>query len=213
LKATDRYEVLEFAPGDYFAPVTLADIFPETPDRPAQVDLGSGDGSFLLEMAAQFPGENFLGVERLLGRVRKAARRALRQDLTNVRLLRLDSDYAVRWLLPSKSFSRVHLLFPDPWPKKKHHKRRLLQPGFLAAIHRLLLPGGEFLFKTDHPDYFEHAHTVTGAVTGFRSLDWPPDAFFHAETDFERQWVAEGKSIQRLRLRKVPATDRISPSR
>ena len=124
---------------------------------PLEVDLGCGDGSFLVEMARHFPERRFLGVERLLGRVRKVCRKLQRAGLENARVLRLESRYTVEWLLPGDSVSRLHLLCPDPWPKARHHRRRLLQPEFLAAVARVLEPGGEFLFKTDNEEYFEWA--------------------------------------------------------
>ncbi len=196
------YEKFEFVPreGDYFAEAKAGDIFERA--APMELDLGCGDGSFLNEMALQFPERNFLGVERLLGRVRKVSRKADRQRLENVRVLRLDSAYAVGWLLPKASFARVHLLFPDPWPKKRHHKRRLVTPEFVAAVHALLEPGGEFLFKTDHEGYFEEAGETILASNDLGKLDWPEDAFYYAETDFERQWKAEGKRIQGIRMQR-----------
>lgn len=203
MKTLDRYEILEFAPADYFQPARLADIFPDRPDAPAELDLGCGDGGFLLAMAAGQPNHNFLGVERLLGRVRGSARRALRDRRTNVRFLRLDTNYAVHWLLPESSFARIHLLFPDPWPKKRHHRRRIVQTGFLKAIHRLLPSGGEFLFKTDDPDYFRHAQTVAASVDFLETLPWHPDEFIYPETDFERLWRAKNRDIHRLRMRRI----------
>lgn len=202
MKASETYEILEFAPADYFQTASLATIFPDHPERPAELDIGSGDGGFLLAMARHFPERNFLGVERLLGRVRRTARRALRSQLDNLRVLRLDSNYAVRWLLPPSSFSRIHFLFPDPWPKRRHHHRRQFQSGFLDAVHHLLVPGGEFLFKTDHPGYFLHAQTLASSARDFEPLPWSQGDFFYPETDFERQWQAQGKPIHAIRLRK-----------
>lgn len=193
-------ERLEFAPRDYFAEAGIGEIFPR--EAPVELDLGCGDGGFLLAMAEQFPECNFLGVERLLGRVRKVCRKADRRDLDNVRMLRLDTAYAVRWLLPRGAFARIHLLFPDPWPKKRHQKRRIVTAEFGRAIQQLLAPGGEFLFKTDHADYFEEASgRLLGLTEIFEPLDWAEDAFFYPETDFERLWNADGRKIGRLRLK------------
>lgn len=190
-------EAGEFIPADYFRRLDPGEIFPG--GDPLEVDLGSGDGSFLLAMAREYPERRFLGVERLLGRVRKVCRRAHQAGLDNLKVLRLESRYTVEWLLPPRSVRRLHLLFPDPWPKARHHKRRLVQANFLAAVEQVLIPGGEFLFKTDHPEYFEWATEEIEAFPGLRTTDWPEDAFFYPETDFERQWKAEGKVPQRLR--------------
>ena len=97
-------------------------------NAPLHVDLGCGDGLFLCGLAQRMPDKNFLGIERLLNRVRTSARKVARLD--NVRLLRMESSYAVRYLLPAESVERFYLLFPDPWPKRRHHRRRIVTPGF-----------------------------------------------------------------------------------
>ena len=143
----------EMVPEHYFRELASREI--RRDERPLEVDLGCGDGSFLMAMAAHYPERDFLGVERLLGRVRKVCRKATRRGLANARVLRLDSRYVVEWLLPEAQVSRLHLLCPDPWPKVRHHRRRLVQADFLEAVRRVLVPGGEFLFMTDHQEYFE----------------------------------------------------------
>ena len=192
---------------DWFRRLEPGEIFPGRSELPVEVDLGCGDGGFLLAMAEKFPDRNFLGVERLLGRVRKVCREIERRKLSgNARALRLETGYAVEWLLPREFGDRVHLLFPDPWPKKKHHKRRLMcLPDFLRSAHRLLKPGGEFFFKTDHPDYFEAALETQRTIDFFEALPWPEpgDEFFYPVTDFEQQWLDEGRAVHGLRLRRV----------
>ena len=190
----------ELVPAHYFRELALEEI--RRPGRPLEVDLGCGDGSFLVEMAKQFPERDFIGVERLLGRARKVCRKIARQGLTNARVLRLESRYVVEWLLPAASVTRLHLLCPDPWPKVRHHRRRLIQPEFLGAVRRALEPGGEFLFMTDHEDYFRWAGEKLAACGGFKPLPWDEDAFFYPKTDFQLQWEAEGKRMWRLRCRK-----------
>ncbi len=204
LSAEQAFSSAELIPDDFFQRLQLSDIFEDGGDIPLEVDLGAGDGGFLMAMAQQFPERRYVGIERLLGRVRKMCRDAGKLDLNNVRLLRLETTYAVEWLLPRGGVERVHLLCPDPWPKKKHHKRRLMaQPEFLKSVHSLLADGGEFLFKTDHPEYFEHVAEVMQEIDFFESVDWPEDAFFYPRTDFENQWLDQGRTIHRLRLRKV----------
>lgn len=190
----------EFMPDDFFKEVRREDIFPG--DQPLEVDLGCGDGKFLLEMAEHYPERHFLGVERLLGRVRKVCKKAHKRDLQNLKVLRLESRYVVEWLLAPASVSRLHLLCPDPWPKARHHRRRLIQDDFLNAVLRVLQPGGEFLFKTDHDDYFEWAEEKVAEFSRMERLEWPEDAFFYPKTDFQIQWEAEGKRLQGIRLRK-----------
>lgn len=189
-----------FTPPDHFRELTHAEIFPD-PSRPLEIDLGCGDGTFLTGMAAHFPERDFLGVERMLGRVSKTARKIERQQLPNARIMRLESAYTVGWLLPKASVSRLHLLCPDPWPKKGHAARRLVNQGeFLDGLVRILVPGGEFLLKTDDQPYFEDALLSFESRTHqFQRLDWPDDAFFYPTTDFEQDWLHMGRSIHRAR--------------
>ena len=187
-------------PGDYFCELRKEEIFGDL-TRPLDVDLGCGDGGFLRDMAAHFPERDFLGVERLLGRVRKVCRKAARDGLTNLKVLRLESAYTLGYLLPAGGVSRVHLLFPDPWPKKKHHKRRLVTQEFCEGLKRVLEPGGEFLFKTDHEEYFEEGLEAVRGSELFDELEWDDEIFYYAETDFERLWRGEGRGIHLARFR------------
>lgn len=191
----------ELVPAHYFRELEPGEIL--RPGRPLEIDLGCGDGSFLVEMARHYPERDFIGVERLLGRVRKVCRKITRAGLQNARVLRLESRYVVEWLLPPATVSRLHLLCPDPWPKVRHHRRRLIQPDFLTAVRRVLEPGGEFLFMTDHEDYFRWAEEIVRMADGFERLPWEEDTFFYPKTDFQLQWEAEGKTMWRLRCRSL----------
>ncbi len=190
----------EFVPQDYFQRLSIEDLCGK--GRPLEVDLGCGDGSFLMDMAQQFPDRDFIGVERLLGRVRKVCKKITRRRLENARVLRLDNRYVVEWLLPEASVARLHLLCPDPWPKVRHHRRRLVQVDFLLAVKQVLVPDGEFLFMTDHEDYFRWAEEKVVEFGGFERIDWQEDSFFYPKTDFQQLWESEGKQMWRLRCRK-----------
>lgn len=201
-------EPSEFMPTDYFRRHRPEDIFGN--DHPLEIDLGCGDGSFLIEMAQHYPKRNFLGIERLLGRVRGVCKRIQELGLTNVMVLRLESQYALDYLLAPSSVSRLHLLCPDPWPKARHHKRRLVQQEFLHILQKTLNPGGEFLFKTDHPEYFDwvleeiEEFNAANPKKTMSPLPWPENdedgSFFYPKTDFQRQWENEGKIIRRIGL-------------
>jgi tRNA (guanine-N7-)-methyltransferase len=179
-------------------PLSLREIF--STDRLIEVDLGSGPGKFLVESALKFPERNFLGIERLLGRVRKTCRVASEIGLPNLRVLRLELDYTVRYLLPENSVWRFHLNFPDPWPKRRHHLRRVVDGEFLEAIYRSLIQGGELWIKTDHEAYFQQ---ITKAAVGsdlWDSMEWEDEGY--PLTDFEEQFLAKQLPIYRLRLRR-----------
>ncbi len=137
----------EIYPANWFCRLDPRDLF-DHPERPLEVDLGCGDGTFLVQMARAFPERNFIGMERLLGRCRKVWRKSERNGvMANTKILRVDSNYGVKWMLPEKAVSRLHFLCPDPWPKKKHaNRRQMCRLDFLQSIHNLLITGGELLF-------------------------------------------------------------------
>jgi tRNA (guanine-N7-)-methyltransferase len=187
---------VELIPESYVYRLDLEKVFGRS--APFQVDLGCGDGSFLLALAREFPEENFLGIERFAGRVRKASRKA--KDLTNVRVLRLETSYAVRYLLPENSVHAFHLLFPDPWPKRRHQRRRLVNLEFLESVLAALAPGGAFRVVTDQRDYFDQIESLAGQCRDFvakrnESTPLPSSAF-------ERKFHEAGAEIYRLELRK-----------
>ncbi|MEA3209145.1 MAG: tRNA (guanine-N7-)-methyltransferase [Chthoniobacter sp.] len=196
----DRARRVQFQPADICARAELSELFPRSASL--EVDIGSGEGSYILALARQHPERNFLGIERLLGRVRKTCRAAAREGLGNVRMLRLEIAYALRYVLPLGSVSVAHLLFPDPWPKRYHHPRRLVQDGFMEAMHGILGPGGELRIKTDDEPYFLWMEKVLSRAKGYEQLDWPEDLEC-PQTDFEQRFVAQGLPIYRARLRKI----------
>ena len=197
---SSKSSVIEWIPANYFEPMPTDFVFPRA--APLEVDIGCGEGSFLVGIAAQFPDRNFFGIERLLGRVRKTCRRVTARALGNVRILRLESTYTVQYLLPAGSVSVFHLMFPDPWPKRKHHGRRIVSDPFLDTIHKALVADGELRLTTDDADYFAHMQSVCLARADFKPVPWP-EAPDYPQTDFERGFRAQGLPIHRLLLRKI----------
>ncbi len=195
---------MELFPPSILEPLALREIF--STDRLVEVDLGSGPGKFLVESALKFPDRNFLGIERLLGRVRKTCRIASEIGLTNLRVLRLELEYTVRYLLPENSIWRFHLNFPDPWPKRRHHTRRVVDDEFLKAIHRSLIEGGELWIKTDHEAYFEQISKKAARSNLWSPTDWVDEGY--PRTDFEEQFIARELPIYRVRLRKRTSVPR-----
>ncbi len=190
---------IELIPKDYFAPLDLAQVFSNS--GPLEVDLGCGDGGFIAAQAERFPERNFLGIEKLGGRVLRASKKAARLGLRNVRVLRVESAYAIQYLLPPGSVDTVHLLFPDPWPKKKHRRRRIVTPEFLASVYGLLVPDGRFRIATDQENYFASIRELI-SDSGFMEMT-PPEGETFPITTFEKHFVREGAPIYRLELRKL----------
>ena len=112
-------------------PLDLAQVFPKP--QPLEVELGCGDASFLVEYARRNPDQNFIGVERLLGRIQKLDRKGRRAGLANLRGVRIESAYFLQYLLPPHAATALHIYFPDPWPKKKHRRHRLINESFPGA--------------------------------------------------------------------------------
>jgi tRNA (guanine-N7-)-methyltransferase len=190
---------IEFVPANCFEPLDFDAIFGR--HAPVEVDLGCGDGSFLAAMAAENPGRDFLGIERLAGRVSTAGRKIERAGLTNARVTRFEISYAIDHLLPPGSISAFYLLFPDPWPKRRHATRRLVNEKFLVSIHRVLVTGGTVRIATDETEYFRQITRAVWSSPGFAIIPNPASGL--PLTKFERGFRARGVAIHRLELRKV----------
>jgi tRNA (guanine-N7-)-methyltransferase len=160
-------------------------------DRPLEVELGSGDGTFLVDLAKSYSERNFIGIERLLGRIRKMERKARRAGLTNLRGLRIESSYFLQHLIPPHSVMALHIYFPDPWPKRKHRRHRLINEEFPQLAHQALALGGTVYLRTDDRDYFEQMNRVFGASPFFQPTETPAD-MAGLLTDFERDFRARG---------------------
>lgn len=180
---------LLFRPQSFFEPLKIEQIF-STP-QPLEVEIGAGDGSFLVNYAALHPEHNFLGVERLYGRLKKVERKALRMGLKNLRGLRIEGAYFTEYLLPAGSVDIIHIYFADPWPKKKHRRHRLVNERFTDLAHRALKDRGIVYLRTDDTDYFEQMVTVFDANQKFEKVE-TPEELSAVKTDFEREFNAKG---------------------
>jgi tRNA (guanine-N7-)-methyltransferase len=166
-------------------PLDLANLFPQS--QSLDVELGCGDASFLVEYARRCPRKNFIGVERLLGRIKKLDRKGRRAELMNLRGVRIESSYFLQHLLPSHSAAALHIYFPDPWPKKKHRKHRLVGGNFPALARTALAPGGAVYLRTDDIDYFRQMTEIFAANKEFQKIETPPE-LAEIVTDFERDF-------------------------
>ena len=185
-----------YLPSNWLGPLDWRDLFGV--ERPVEVDIGCGKGSFLLRSAQAHPEVNFLGVDRLLRRLRKIDRRIQRSGLWNARLIRVEAGYMARYLIPKTSVSAYHVYFPDPWPKRRHHERRLMSTIFLSDLHRTLLDGGVVNCATDHEEYFQWIQGEFRRTDGLVELR-PEVLSEDVRTDFEKEFLAAGKQIFRCR--------------
>jgi len=181
-------------------PLVLAELFLKP--LPLEVELGCGDASFLVEFARQHPGRNFIGVERLLGRLQKLDRKGRRAGLANLRGIRIESSYFLRYLLPPNSASALHIYFPDPWPKKKHRRHRLINESFPALARAALAPGGVVYLRTDDTDYFQQMTEVFAASSELQKMETPQE-LAGIVTDFERDFNSKGIHTLRAAYRSL----------
>jgi tRNA (guanine-N7-)-methyltransferase len=175
-------------------PLDFAAVFGN--DRPVEMEIGMGKGTFITEAARARPEVNFLGIEWARWFWRYASDRLRRNGCLNARTVRADAAFFVREFVKDDALAVLHIYFPDPWPKKRHHKRRLIQRPFLEQVERILVPGGRLQVVTDHQDYFEQIEAV---VTGSRltAVEYNrPGQAAEGEfvgTNFERKYRREGR--------------------
>ena len=171
--------------------------------RPVELEIGSGKGTFLLARAAARPEVNFLGIEWAKAYAVYCADRFRRHGLPNVRMMHADATHLVRASIPPVSLSRIHIYFPDPWPKRRHHHRRSIQKPFLADLRNVLMLGGQLLIVTDHFEYACHIQRVLHEADGFLRVSFPEMADKDHElvgTNFERKYIAQGRPFYNFAL-------------
>ena len=163
-----------------------------------EMDMGCGRGKFTLELAKRFPDRLVIASDVMIGRLRRLDAKVERQRLANVRLLRAESGQATEFLLPLHCIDRLHLLCPDPWPKDRRKARRLVCTSFLCTLPRILKQGGILHLSTDHEPYWEDWKRILDAMPFFRKEMSAMDDISDIKTDFELQWLAEGKAVNHL---------------
>ena len=188
---------LEIVPGRVSGPLDFGALFGNA--LSVEVEIGIGKGRFLLAQAEARPEVNFLGIEWSLKYLRVAKDRAERRGLTNVRLYRADARHVLADLLPARSVSRVHVYCPDPWPKKRHRKRRLFTAATAAHLGRALAAGGYLDVSTDVLEYFEEIRAVIPSHAGLVETADPlfPIDSPEGRTSYEVKYLALGRVIHR----------------
>jgi tRNA (guanine-N7-)-methyltransferase len=177
----------------------IGKIFPAP--QPVEIEIGAGDGSFLVAYAKAHPELNIVGLERLLGRLRKIERKSRRLGLQNVRLLRLEAAYFVQYMLPPASVEAFHIYFPDPWPKRRHWKNRLINDAFAVSLRSALKEGGVVYLRTDDLPYFAQMVDVFSRNPNFEKIETPAE-LLKIVTDFERNFHLRGVATNHATYRK-----------
>jgi len=202
LKEYDR-NVLR--PEDLRGPLDLPGIFGRT--APLHLEIGSGKGTFLVHQASAQPEVDFLGIEWARRYYRLALDRFGRWGLENVRIIRTDAVTFLSEHVPDGAVDCLHIYFPDPWPKKRHHRRRLLQQANMDLLIRCLKPGGQIRIATDHAGYFEQITAVMSACRNrLEAIEFiRPAGAQEGEqtgTNYERKYIRDQRTTRTLALRK-----------
>jgi len=174
-------------------------------DRPIVVDLGCGAGNFLRDYALIKPEYDFVGFELRYKRLVKGAIKFKKRDIKNIQLVQARAEDIGQWF-PNQSIHEVNVNFPDPWPKKRHHKHRLISHEYLQILNRLLKPGCQFVFKTDHKDYFLYAAELIKQQSFFNLKEYSEDlhnSSYNEEnipTEFEQLFKNKGYPVYYIRV-------------
>ncbi|MGI9333085.1 MAG: tRNA (guanosine(46)-N7)-methyltransferase TrmB, partial [Gammaproteobacteria bacterium] len=173
------------------------------------VEIGFGDGEATWRMAEATPQNNFLAIEVHPPGVGRLLRRLKSREIGNVRVYCGDAVEFLEQSLPDHCVDEVRLYFPDPWPKKRHHKRRLVQPSFVSMVTSRLKPGGSFALATDWAGYAEHMLEVLEAEPALENVAGPgasmPRPSMRPRTKFERRGERLGNAVVDLEFRRVAA--------
>jgi tRNA (guanine-N7-)-methyltransferase len=206
-KVLKDYPSVSLKPENLAGRLDFGDIFGR--NCPVHVEVGSGKGTFLLNQARAESGINFLGIEWARRYYLYAVDRIGRWGLDNVRIIRTDAALFLAEYVKDKSVECFHIYFPDPWPKKRHHKRRFLCPANLEQLLRCLKTGGELRITTDYAEYFEVITEVIGARSDvLQQIEFPPAAGAEpgeiTGTNYERKYIKDKRKIHTIAARVRP---------
>ncbi len=179
-----------------FVRLDLAELFGNR--HRVVLEVGSGKGRFLISGATEQPDVNFIGIEKSLHYHRVIRDRVMKRGLRNIRLINHDAFLVLRDMLADASIDEIHVYFPDPWPRKREQKRRIIRAEVLTEIRRALAPDGRGILVTDHRDYFEDAAPVVEQF--FRSERRVPGIDDPPRTNYEAKYRQEGREIFEVRF-------------
>jgi tRNA (guanine-N7-)-methyltransferase len=196
---------LELELGELVKPLDLAALFGR--QAPAELEIGIGSGYFLSRYALDHPELNLLGLDNAGSEVRRTADKCQRLGASNVRVLRVDALYFLEEFPTPGAFQTIHIYYSDPWPKTRHHRRRLWQPRLVPLIERALAPDGILLLKTDVTSYFEVIQQVLGEskllrCEDTRRIDLEPMSGDY-DSNFQRKAVEQGHPLHWQRWRRA----------
>jgi len=172
-------------------------------ETPVELEIGCGNGRFLAAQAKKNPDVTYIGIERMLGRVRKLNRKAERLPARNLHALRLEAFYTFYYLLPEHRLRTVYVFFPDPWPKRRHQRNRLFSPLFLDALWMRLESGGVIQIATDHQEYYQEIKKTFATSPRFKEVP-AMTRLEEEQTDFEQLFLKQGLPIGACAYQTLP---------
>ncbi|MCL5019709.1 MAG: tRNA (guanosine(46)-N7)-methyltransferase TrmB [Patescibacteria group bacterium] len=172
-------------------------------NNPVEIEIGIGKGRFLLNSAQNKPDVNFLGIEWAKKYLSLARERAWKRKLYNVRFLRADAKKVVEEAIPHGSVAAFHIYFPDPWPKRRHHKRRFFQPDTVVKLVESLIPDGKLLIATDYKEYFEWIMQVISGNINLKTIPLDSVDLALGRTNYEIKYINEGRPIFNAFFQKI----------
>jgi len=200
----ERYGSRFIVPYRETPPVSPDELFPDRSSRPLVLDIGFGMGRELAELAERQGDRNFIGVEVHKPGIGRLLLDLGAGDIANVKIIPHDVVEVLRDMIPPGTLDGVHLFFPDPWPKARHHKRRLVRPGFPEMVAPVLKEGGYIYMVTDWEDYaYQMVEVMTSASRYFRNEydHFAPPQQWRPQTAFERKGLSKGHRIYELLFR------------
>lgn len=184
----------------------LDEVVRPAPGQRVELDLGCGSGGFTVRLAESKPEALVFGTDVMLGRLRKVEKLGRRTGVSNLELLRVEARHLISLIAPDSYFDRIHILCPDPWPKHKHKGNRLMSSDFMMQLNRVLKKDGILHFATDDPNYMESTrrNLETSALFEYAPQEVLDDVK-DFKTDFEKEWLAIGRTVPHIALRPVKA--------
>ncbi|MGE5446170.1 MAG: tRNA (guanosine(46)-N7)-methyltransferase TrmB [Ignavibacteriales bacterium] len=187
---------------EYYLPLSLSQVFGNRAE--AALEIGFGDGDFLIETAGRKADWNFVGIEIKGKRFRKAVSRAEKKKIKNIKFLVMDARIAIEEVFSPNTFSEVYINFPDPWPKERHKKHRIINTDFLQKLSRIMKAEGVLEIASDHKEYISYILDVLDKTATFKCA-FPPTRYVISPTDrpqtkYETEFREKGKEIYYLRF-------------
>ncbi|MCB1050267.1 MAG: tRNA (guanosine(46)-N7)-methyltransferase TrmB [Acidobacteria bacterium] len=198
----EQRQACEIVPADCPKPLDFSVLYGYA--NPVELEIGIGKGYFMMTSALADPETNFLGIEYARKYLIRAIDRIEKRPIRNVRLVHTEAMTFIQEHIPDQSLRTVHLYFPDPWHKKRHHKRRIFQLNFIEQVHRILQPKGHLLIATDHADYWAWMQEVLEKQTLLNPSERLPEPPIDTEglTNYEIKYLREGRTIYRTGYQK-----------